>query len=883
MKADLKSLLRRLNHQCTKALEAASGLCVNRSHYEVAPEHFLLELLEDGQADAQLVLKHFEIDPGRWAKQLQHEIDGLKSGNPGRPVFAPAVLSWIEEAWMIASLDLGQSRVRSLALLIALVDNPARYGLEQLADIDSLSRDKLLAVQQDVLAVSNEGNEPLGAAGTYTGGGTAAGRAAPEGATALQKFTTNFTARAREGKIDPVFGRDSEIRQIIDILGRRRKNNPIAVGEAGVGKTSVVEGLALKVVSGDVPDSIKDVDIVGLDLGLLQAGASVKGEFENRLNAVITEIKSSQKPIILFIDEAHTLIGAGGAAGTGDAANLLKPALARGELRTIAATTWSEYRKYFEKDPALARRFQLVKLDEPSVDVASIILRGLRDIYEKAHDIYIRDEAILAAASLSARYISGRQLPDKAVDLLDTACARVKISLSGKPDKLEDLERRVAVLGRERDAIARDVDSGRSDSGARLKEIDSEVAGLQKDIATVQQRWQTEKQAVEAVTALRKQLQDSDDKTRPAIQKQLDAALKKLEELQKDGALVSYEVTSEVVARVVSDWTGVPVGNMVRDEAASLLELGKQLKTWVRGQDHALDAIDATVRAAKAGVQNPDQPIGVFLLVGPSGVGKTETAHGLANFLFGGDRFMVTINMSEFQEKHAVSRLIGSPPGYVGYGEGGMLTDAVRQRPYSVVLLDEVEKAHPEIMNLFYQVFDKGMLSDGEGRLIDFKNTVILMTSNLGSDTLIQMGTAAKPPSVEELVEAIRPDLQRFFKPALLARMKVIPYYPIVGENLKGIIRMKLDKVGKRLKQNQGLAFSYTDKVVDQIAARCTDVESGARNIDHIVNGALLPMLATRILEQIGDEKGFTSLTLDMDDKGEFVPKFGADGNSRAA
>ncbi|HET7921786.1 MAG TPA: type VI secretion system ATPase TssH [Gammaproteobacteria bacterium] len=883
MKADLKSLLRRLNHQCTKALEAASGLCVNRSHYEVAPEHLLLELLEDGQADVQLVLKHFELDPGRWAKQLQHTIDGLKSGNPGRPVFAPAVLSWIEEAWMITSLDLGQARVRSLALLIALADNPARYGLEQLAEIDSLSRDKLLAVQQDVLAVSNEGNEPLGAAGSYTGGGTAAGRAAPEGATALQKFTTNFTARAREGKIDPVFGRDVEIRQIVDILGRRRKNNPIAVGEAGVGKTSVVEGLALKVVSGDVPDSIKDVDIVGLDLGLLQAGASVKGEFENRLNAVITEIKTSQKPIILFIDEAHTLIGAGGAAGTGDAANLLKPALARGELRTIAATTWSEYRKYFEKDPALARRFQLVKLDEPSVETACVILRGIRDIYEKAHGIYITDDAIQAAASMSARYISGRQLPDKAVDLLDTACARVKISLSGKPGKLEDLERRVAVLERERSAIARDVDSGRSGAHARLKEIEDEVGALKTEIASVEKAWKTEKDAVTAVTDLRKKLQDGDDKARAGVQKELDAALKKLAELQKEGALVSPEVTSEVVARVVSDWTGVPVGNMVRDEAAALLELGNHLKGWVRGQDHALDAIDATVRAAKAGVQNPEQPIGVFLLVGPSGVGKTETAHGLANFLFGGDRFMVTINMSEFQEKHAVSRLIGSPPGYVGYGEGGMLTDAVRQRPYSVVLLDEVEKAHPEIMNLFYQVFDKGVLNDSEGRVVDFKNTVILMTSNLGSDVLIKMGTATPPATVEALTEAIRPELQRFFKPALLARMKIVPFYPITGDNLKSIIRMKLDKVGKRLKQNQGLVFSYTDKVVEQIAARCTDVESGARNIDHIVNGALLPLLATRILEQIGDEQGFATLALDMDAHGEFAPKFGAAEKASAA
>ena len=498
MKADLKSLVRRLNHQCTKALEAASGLCVNRSHYEVAPEHLLLELLEDPKADVQLVLRHFEIDPGRWSKQLQHDIEGLKSGNPGRPVFASAMLAWLEEAWLIASLDFGQSRVRSLALVAALADNPARYGLEQLSDLDKLSRDKLIAVQQDVFAVSDEGNEPLGTA-SFAGPASAAGRAAPEAGTALQKFTTNFTARAREGKIDPVFGRDPEIRQIVDILGRRRKNNPIAVGEAGVGKTSVVEGLALKVVSGDVPPTLKDVDIVGLDLGLLQAGASVKGEFENRLNAVITEIKTSQKPIILFIDEAHTLIGAGGAAGTGDAANLLKPALARGELRTIAATTWSEYKKYFEKDPALARRFQLVKLDEPSPEQAAVILRGIRATYEKAHGVYIRDDAVLAAANMSARYISGRQLPDKAVDLLDTACARVKVSLVSKPDKLEDMERRVAVLERERVAIARDVDSGRIKEPARLKEIEAEAAKLKIDVAALEKAWTAERKAVDEI------------------------------------------------------------------------------------------------------------------------------------------------------------------------------------------------------------------------------------------------------------------------------------------------------------------------------------------------------------------------------------------------
>ncbi len=685
------------------------------------------------------------------------------------------------------------------------------------------------------------------------------------GGAALEKFTNNFTELARNGGIDPVFGRDREIRQMIDILGRRRKNNPIVVGDAGVGKTAVVEGLALRVAEGDVPEIVQNVDILELDLGALQAGASVKGEFENRLKGVINEVKASEKPIILFIDEAHTLIGAGGAAGTSDAANLLKPALARGELRTIAATTWTEYKKYFEKDPALARRFQLVKLDEPTVDDTAVILRGLRSVYEKAHAVYIRDEAIAAAAAMSARYVTGRQLPDKAVDTLDTACSRVNISLSTKPPELEDLERSSQIRQREKNALQRDIDTGRAHDKDRLSKLKLEIEEIDKKIELGKIDWQAQKQLVNRVIELRKQVDDGkgDDKD-------LAAAIGKLEDFQQGKSKIDYEVTAEVVAHVISDWTGVPVGNIVKDEAETMLSFGQKLKAWIKGQDHAVDNVDAIIRTARAGMQNPDQPLGVFLLVGPSGVGKTEMALCVANLMFGGDQYVITVNMSEYQEKHTVSRLIGSPAGYVGYGEGGVLTEAVRQRPYSVVLLDEVEKADLEVMNLFYQVFDKGMLSDGEGRKIDFKNTIIFLTSNLGSATIMEHCRSDALPSIDKLTEAIRYELQNHFKPALLARMTVIPFLPLNSEVMNSIVKIKLDKVGKRLQQNQSLDFEYDERVIEQITARCNDKESGARNIDHIVNKTLLPLISSQILRHIGDEKAFGSLQLSINDNSEF-------------
>ncbi len=867
MKTDLKSLLGRLNDYSKESLEAASSSCVNRGHYEVGVDHLLLELLLNPQTDIHLILRHFEIDPAEWQKSIQQELEGFKDGNPGKPVFSNGLLKLLEDAWSVSSLSLNLAQIRSGSLFLSMLNNAMQHGLHYLPDLDKLSVEIITKEFDSVIHVSSENSYTIGSAAPSQGAG------ASSKASAIEQYTTNFTAKARAGEIDPVFGRDREIRQMVDILGRRRKNNPIAVGEPGVGKTAVVEGLALKVVEGDVPDIIKDVEIIGLDLGLLEAGASVKGEFEKRLNAVLTEVKASETPIVLFIDEAHTLIGAGGSAGTNDAANLLKPALARGELRTVAATTWSEYKKYFEKDAALARRFQLVKLDEPSPDEAAVILRGLRTVYEKAHDVYIRDEAITAAATLSARYISGRQLPDKAVDLLDTACARVKISLSTKPGALDDLERQIKVLQREYDARERDLSSGRVSKDARIEEIAAEIEELEKTRKTNTELWETEKEAVDKVIAARQKL-DSENESNEDDQQALRDAIKALETVQDDKPLIAYEVTAEVVGEVVSDWTGVPLGDLVKDEADTLLNFNSDLKTWVRGQDHAVDIVDAGLRTAKTGLQNPDQPLGIFLFVGPSGVGKTEMATGVANLMFGGDRFMVTLNMSEYQEKHTISRMVGSPAGYVGYGEGGVLTEAVRQRPYSVVLLDEVEKADLEVMNLFYQVFDKGTLSDGEGRVIDFRNTIMFLTSNLATDTIMNLCAGEQMPSAEAIAEAIRPELQKHFKPALLARITVVPFFPIKGDVLKGIVGIKLDKVAKRLKQSQNLEMVYGEDVLEQIASRCTDVDSGARNIDHIVNKSLLPKISTEILENIGNGEEYTKLNLSINNESQFSVSF---------
>ena len=870
---DIKSLLERLNSFCTRSLEAAAGLCVSRGHYEVTVEHLIAKLLEEPQSDLPLILRHFDIDSSRVQKALDQTLEEFKTGNAAKPVFSPLLLELFQEAWLAGSVDLGENRVRSGALLLAFLNRSTQFATGSYVDIlTTISRDALMAQFWDILKDSSEKATP--------GEQLSEAERAPTDGAALTKFCVDFTAKAREDEIDPVFGRDSEIRQMVDILARRRKNNPIVVGEAGVGKTAVVEGLALRVVEGDVPDLLRDVSILGLDMGLLQAGAGMRGEFENRLKSVINEIKASEKPIILFIDEAHTLIGAGGAAGAGDAANLLKPALARGELRTVAATTWSEYKKYFEKDAALARRFQLVKLDEPSEETAVLILRGLKEKYEAAHNVVVRDDAVEAAAVLSSRYITGRQLPDKAVDLLDTSAARVKVLLTAKPDVLEDKERSVQALEREKGALERDQLHGIGIDQDRQQEIEDQLAALSGDIGQLKERWLKEQGLAHQIIELRKSLYGANNQETPDVEKdkqlkhEIAQATAELESVQGDESLVKVEVDPDVVAKVVSDWTGIPLGKVMRDEALNIIHLEENLKQRIKGQDGALEFITRAIKSAKAGIEDPNRPLGIFLLVGPSGVGKTETGLAMADLLFGGENFTVTINMSEFQEKHTVSRLIGSPPGYVGFGEGGQLTEAVRQRPYSVVLLDEVEKAHPEVLNLFYQVFDKGMLADGEGRAIDFKNTVLFLTSNLGTDVISELCAGEEIPPIDTISAAIRPILSNHFKPALVARMTVIPYFTLNPDIMKDIVALKIEKLVKRLAETHKMHLTYTPEVLDQIAARCTEVETGARNIDYIMTGSIMPRMSQEILTRMGEGEMPAEVHLGLAEDGSFKIDF---------
>jgi type VI secretion system protein VasG len=865
-KVEPKSLIDRLNNYCRQALENATGLCLARSQYEVTVDHMLLKLVEHPQADMQNILRHFEVEPARVMGALQHNVESLKTGNTGKPVFSPLLFDWMREAWMMGSLNLGETMLRSGTLVLALLDAPSRYLVGgEILELTPVDSEVLRKEFHKILGASVETSRAPAAGAAREG-------AAPSGEGALGRFCIDVTARAKAGEIDPVFGRDREIRQMIDILARRRKNNPIVVGEPGVGKTAVVEGLALRIAQGDVPSILSDVTLLVLDLGLLQAGAGVKGEFENRLKQVINEVKSSPKPIVLFIDEAHTLIGAGGQAGGSDAANLLKPALARGELRTIAATTWSEYKKYFEKDPALARRFQLVKLDEPSVQDTIIMLRGLRAKYEEAHGVQVPDTALVAAAELAGRYISGRLLPDKAVDLVDTAAARVKIAISSRPDALEDIERQIQTLERERDAYRRDLHAQGDTDDERIRNLETRVAELKTQLSEMSERWQSEKKAVDEYLKVRDEIMGSANGGDPAKLKDAVAAVQKA---QGPSPFIPLSVTAEVVGRVVADWTGIPVGKMVKDEAQTILTFADRLKERIKGQDWAVEAVATGIRASKAGLQDPSKPIGVFLFVGPSGVGKTETALGVADLLFGGERFITTINMSEFQEKHTVSRLIGSPPGYVGFGEGGVLTEAVRQRPYSVVLLDEVEKADPEVMNLFYQVFDKGMLSDGEGRVIDFKNTVVFLTSNLATDEITAMGLQEPAPTHDQVIAAIRPRLNKHFKPALVGRMTIVPFFPLKADAIKRIVVLKLGRVAARLQESHRMKLIHEDAVIDRIAERCTEVETGARNIDHIIQGSLLPRISTELLERMTVGPLPDQLHLGVDGEGGFTLKFG--------
>ncbi len=889
---EFKSLVSRLNPTCRDALENAAGICLNRTHYEITIEHMLVRLIDDPRCDTQLILKQAGIDPGRVQRALEQSIESFKTGNAGRPQFSPLLPELFADAWMIASVDLYEGSIRSGALLAAFVARASFYASgtysELLAELDKNRTVELLGV---VAATSRESEEAVTA-----GPGGAAAAGAPEGraGSAIQRFCEDFTAKAREGRIDPVFGRDPEIRQMVDILARRRKNNPICVGDPGVGKTAVIEGLAVRVAEGDVPELLKDVTILGLDMGALEAGAGVKGEFENRLRGVINEIKASPTPIILFIDEAHTLIGAGGAAGTSDAANLLKPALARGELRTIAATTWSEYKKYFEKDPALARRFELVKLDEPAVDMAVQILRGLKERYEQVHRVIIREDALLAAAELSNRYITGRQLPDKAIDLLDTACARIKVNLSSKPDFIEDRERVLQMLDREKRGLLRDIENRVPVDKARLDEIDELVARTQAELDERRARFQAQFDAAQRILGLRDeraqaragqadtasvdgdaaQAAPAASRDLAAIEAELTEAEQAFDALQARDKLIFIDVSPDTVAKVVSDRTGIPLGKMMRDQAAAALALEDTLRTRIKGQDYALSHIAEVLKSARSGLRDPDQPMGIFLLVGPSGTGKTETALSVADVMFGGEQSVVTINMSEFQEKHTVSRLVGSPPGYVGYGEGGVLTEAVRQRPYSVVLLDEVEKAHLDVVNLFYQVFDKGVLSDGEGREINFRNTVVFLTSNLGLDVITEMCGGDEAPPMDAVLAAIRPILSNHFKPALLARMTIVPYMTLKGEALHGIVRLKLQKLVQRMQRNNKITLEVAEEAIDAIAQRCTEVETGARNIDFILKGTILPLLSNTLLARMSDADTLSRARLGVDEHGQFTASF---------
>jgi type VI secretion system protein VasG len=919
---NLKSLIGKLNDSTRSALEAAAGLCLARTHYDVEIEHYLTKLLDSTDNDLAAILKHFEIDSSRFSVELARALDKLKSGNARTPALSPTLVKMLLEAWTIGSIDYGAAQVRSGFTVLALATNDdlSRLMRDVSREFQKIQPDALRKDFASIVANSNEATQTAAPAAATPGAAPAGPR--PGGkAPNLDQFTINLTEKAKTGKIDPVLGRDFEIRQVIDILMRRRQNNPILTGEAGVGKTAVVEGFALRVAQGDVPPPLGGVVVRTLDLALLQAGAGIKGEFENRLKGLIEEVKASPIPIILFIDEAHTMIGAGGQAGQGDAANLLKPALARGELRTIAATTWSEYKKYFEKDPALARRFQVVKVEEPIETQCMTMLRGIVPSLEKHHKVRILDEGLTAAVHLSHRYLAGRQLPDKAVSVLDTACARLALGQSATPPAIEDSVRQIDDLSVQRRILERESAVG-ADHHERLEEIASKSAEIESRLAGLRTRFEKERGLVMSIRDLRTKLEASlasgngnlvlGSETAPsnsgeipgvaadargpaasaetasatatavaeapnaadpaAMRAQLAQAEADLAALQGESPMIRVAVDAQVVGEVISAWTGIPLGKMMKDEISTVLSLPTFLGQRVIGQMHALEIISQRISTARARLDDPNKPIGVFMLVGPSGVGKTETALTLSDLLYGGERNLITINMSEFQESHTVSTLKGSPPGYVGYGEGGVLTEAVRRRPYSVVLLDEVEKAHPDVLELFYQVFDKGMMEDGEGREIDFKNTIMILTTNAGTDTMAKL--CADPetmPSPDGLVKALKPEFNKIFKPAFLGRMVIIPYLPVRDENLKQIIRLKLGKIQRRIQENHKIELSFDNALVDEVAKRCTEVESGARNVDNILTNTLLPDISRQVLGGMAANEPMSRIHVSIGGDGAFV------------
>jgi type VI secretion system protein VasG len=864
----LKSLFAKLNDTCRTATEGAAALCVSEQHGVVHVEHLLLQLLENSHGDVLAILRHYQIVPERLQSQLLSALGAFKKGNTGTPSLSSDITRLIECAWVLASIEYNQAQIRSGFLLQALLDDDALYRAVSAAatELDKINPDDLRVNLPALLEQTAEAPQarPLQSPESNTAT-TVRGHGKTPG---LDQYTVNLTKSARAGRIDPVLGREFEVRQMVDILTRRRQNNPILTGEAGVGKTAVVEGLALRIVNGDVPAVLKDVAIHTLDLGLLQAGAGVKGEFESRLKSVIEETKRSLHPIILFIDEAHTLIGSGGQAGQNDAANLLKPALARGELRTIAATTWAEYKKYFEKDAALARRFQVVKVEEPDEEQAIHMLRGLLGKMQEHHKVAVLDEALTQAVRLSNRYITGRQLPDKAVSVLDTACARVALAQNAQPGPLEDAERQLDNINAEIAVLEQEATQG-GDHKRRLTALAGELKTTTACRDSLKSQWLAELELVKAIHDLSPQ---SDAPANLATAKDLAALRNELASVQGETPLVHALVDGGTIGEVIAGWTGIPLGKMLRNEIDTVQRLPALLGERVLGQDHALEEIGKRIKISRARMEDPNKPVGVFLLLGPSGVGKTETALALADTLYGGERNVITINMSEYQEAHTVSSLKGSPPGYVGYGEGGVLTDAVRRKPYSVVLLDEVEKAHPDVLELFFQVFDKGVLDDGEGREINFRNTVIILTSNTGTDRIMQCCLGSEqPPAPAQIVEGLRAELNQVFKPAFLGRLSIVPYYPVQDAVLERIVGLKLERIRQRFERNHQAALNYDAELIKAIAARCTEVDSGARNIDNILSGTLMPELAQRVLERMAQGKAIQSLSIKLGGDGDFA------------
>lgn len=875
IRVELPALIGRLNDICRTGLEASAALCISRQGAEITPAHLLFKLLETPFSDVRQILEQAGINHQEFQPIVGESLNGeLQTAEP-YPSFSPLLIDLLQDAWLLASTELGHRDLRSGAIFLALLMNTDRYLMPQVSQqLRDINREQLRRQFDTMAAGSTERPEMAQ--------GEAGAPQAEADMDPLKRYATDFTALARTGKLDPVVCRDTEIDQMIDILCRRRKNNPIVVGDAGVGKSAIVEGLALRIVNGEVPERLQTVELWTLDMGALQAGASVKGEFEKRLKGVIEAVKASTTPIILFIDEAHTLIGAGNSEGGSDAANLLKPALARGELRTIAATTWREYKKYFEKDPALSRRFQPVALDEPSPAQAVHILRGLRIVYEKAHQVLIADSALKAASEMSARYLAGRQLPDKAIDVLDTACARVSLNLSTPPRQLSHVRSELHQLSMEQELLNREHTLGQSVDTDREAELKQRIAELNEQAAELGERWNTQRDLVARLVDIREQLlnpaelqeaiTESETVTEaspeqagleehPDLQSEAAALEQELAELQADEPLVHARVDARQIAEVIADWTSIPVNSMTTDELEKITHLPAYLQAHIKGQDTAIDCLHQHLLTARADLRRPGRPMGAFLLVGPSGVGKTETVVQLAELLYGGRQFLTTINMSEYQEKHTVSRLIGSPPGYIGYGEGGILTEAIRQKPYSVVLLDEVEKAHPEVLNLFYQAFDKGELADGEGRLIDCKNVVFFLTSNLGYQTIVNH--AEHPENIEE---ALYPELADFFKPALLARMEVVPYLPLDEDTLNRIVGDKLERLAQQIRDRYHTEVVMEDGLIEAIRSRATRSENGARMLESIIEGELLPPISLALLEKLAAKEPVTKVTLTVND-----------------